>query len=197
MIRFGRFTGSIRFQQKKHHARHKMMKHASELHSIMFTFCESRTFNGFLLFIILLNTLSLVAQTWEYLRVRGGEYIGVSRGPGGAVLLNFSGKNVSEIRAISICYRYLLYEMRASVCFLFWKMMYNELKKSNHRIMYRVTLYIFCSYKSRGIWTSGKKFCAHQKLFDSIRLCVSCRSRTSDRQCFFWKIDRKLIKKHL
>ena len=41
----------------------------NEFHRIIFDFTESRIFSGFILFIILLNTLILIAQTWIKLAV--------------------------------------------------------------------------------------------------------------------------------
>ncbi len=45
----------------------------SEFHEIIYTFTESKFFTFFILSIILLNTIMLVAQTWQVVLVRAGK----------------------------------------------------------------------------------------------------------------------------
>ena len=44
----------------------------NEFHEIMYRFTETKIFSGFILFIILLNTAILIAQTWQEVSVRAG-----------------------------------------------------------------------------------------------------------------------------
>ena len=56
----------------EHHKSHKHKEWKSEFHEIMYQFTETKMFSGFILFIILLNTGMLIAQTWQVVSVRGG-----------------------------------------------------------------------------------------------------------------------------
>ena len=53
----------------------KMQKCFMEFHRLVYNFVDSRTFSGFILFIVLLNTGMLVAQScWKIVTVRGAWY---------------------------------------------------------------------------------------------------------------------------
>ncbi len=51
----------------------KQLFFRSELHEIMHDLVDSKTFGGLILFIILLNTIVLVAQTWPEINVNAGD----------------------------------------------------------------------------------------------------------------------------
>ena len=55
--------------------RAKHPKFKSQLHEIMYQFSESRTFGIFILLVILINTVILIALTWQTVSVRFGRYI--------------------------------------------------------------------------------------------------------------------------
>ena len=49
------------------------LKFRSDLHAVMYKYTESKFFTGFIMFIILVNTTMLVAQTWPLVLVRTGK----------------------------------------------------------------------------------------------------------------------------
>lgn len=59
-------------QQQRHRFEEEHDRFRSELHRLMFDFTESRTFAGFILGVILLNTGILISQTWHIVAIRGG-----------------------------------------------------------------------------------------------------------------------------
>ncbi|XP_033115838.1 cation channel sperm-associated protein 1-like [Anneissia japonica] len=59
---------------KKELKKKKRLENASPFHKLMYDFTESMLFNGFIMFVILLNTVILCALTYEIIAVRIGWY---------------------------------------------------------------------------------------------------------------------------